>query len=316
MAKILIAFFWICLQVVYADELPECKSETDKQRGCVLHHNILELGFIPGRKEPGLKEYRYQTPYKDSLIHGVEKGYYDNGSLKKETPYKNGKKEGIQKEYDQKGILTQETSYKNDKIHGISTRYNYEGKIYSQTPYKKGEIDGVFKRYNDKGIVVEETTYKNGKKEGVSRDYDYENGKILRTERLYKDDKEVSTKEYGKNGKLIREILYNDDYKSPFLVQREYRTDGSLRRKFLHFDYNQAQTIIGHTEMFYDTNNKALAIISYGGIGCIGDNCTIEVKKCADDKPLKEVDMKDTKVDFYTQALDYIESIAFQSCGE
>ena len=93
MAKILIAFFWICLQVVYAEELPECKSETDKQRGCVLHHNILELGFIPGRKEPGLKEYRYQTPYKDSLIHGVEKGYYDNGSLKKETPYKNGKKD-------------------------------------------------------------------------------------------------------------------------------------------------------------------------------------------------------------------------------
>lgn len=244
MAKILIAFFWICLQVVYAEELPECKSETDKQRGCVLHHNILELGFIPGRKEPGLKEYRYQTPYKDSLIHGVEKGYYDNGSLKKET------------------------------------------------------------------------SYKNGKKEGVSRDYDYENGKILRAERLYKDDKEVSIKEYGKNGKLIREILYNDDYKSPFLVQREYRTDGSLRRKFLHFDYNQAQTIIGHTEMFYDTNNKALAIISYGGTSCIGDNCTIEVKKCADDKPLKEVDMKDMKVDFYTQALDYIESIAFQSCGE
>ena len=187
----------------------------------------------------------------------------------------------------------------------------------SECTSEQDKIEGCVKRsYHENEKPWYETLYTNGKKEGVSRDYDYENGKILRTERLYKDDKEVSTKEYGKNGKLIREILYNDDYKSPFLVQREYRTDGSLRRKFLHFDYNQAQTIIGHTEMFYDTNNKALAIISYGGTSCIGDNCTIEVKKCADDKPLKEVDMKDMKVDFYTQALDYIESIAFQSCGE
>lgn len=167
----------LCLvAVLMAENLPECKSDEDKIKGC------------------------------------VEKRYYDNGKLEAEISFKDGKLEGDNKEYYENGNLKTEASYKNDKLEGIEKWYYKNGNLKMQTSYKNGEIDGIWKIYYENGGVKYEFPYKNGNLEGIVKTY-YENGNLM-TEAPVKNDKIVGMqKVYMSNGNFIMALRYQDDGK-------------------------------------------------------------------------------------------------------
>ena len=103
-----------------AENLPECKSDEDKIKGCV------EREYYPDSK---LMRPMREIPYKNGLQEGIRKDYYNNGNLRGEIPFKHGKTEGVVKAYHESGNLKYEATHKNGKSDGIAKGYMPNGKL-------------------------------------------------------------------------------------------------------------------------------------------------------------------------------------------
>ena len=79
-----------------AENLPECKSDEDKIKGCV--EKAYYYGGNPANyvgNHDGLS--RREIPYKNDKTNGIGKLYYENGNLMTEILYKNDEMVGMQK---------------------------------------------------------------------------------------------------------------------------------------------------------------------------------------------------------------------------
>ncbi len=54
-----------------------------------------------------------ETYYKDDVIDGVHKEYFNNGKLQKEVHFKNGKQHGLFKQYNEEGVVIMQYEYEN-----------------------------------------------------------------------------------------------------------------------------------------------------------------------------------------------------------
>lgn len=160
------------LGLLSAEEMGECKSTKDYEKGCIKIT---------------------QTPYGGKII----------------TPYKNGKINGLQKIYDSEGKLEQTTPYKNNKIEGLLKGY-VDNKVRSITPYKNGKINGVEKLFYKNGVLKRETPYKNGKINGFDRGY-YENGKPEFIAFYTNGRKDRGGKWYDEKGKILAEFIFKNN---------------------------------------------------------------------------------------------------------
>ena len=67
-----------------------------------------------------------ELPYKDGVLEGLAKTYYENGNLKAELPYKDGVLEGLAKTYYENGSLQAEANCSQGKaVSGYL--YDWEG---------------------------------------------------------------------------------------------------------------------------------------------------------------------------------------------
>ncbi len=148
-----------------AENLPECKSDEDKIKGCV--ERLYDNGNLV-----------YEIPYKNSEVEGIWKSYYHNGNLKNQMIFKNGSKDS-EKGYYENGDLRYEF-YKNGKIEGIFKSYYHNGNLEYITPVKNDKMNGIAKGYMSNGkllitIMTQENTLISGK---------CSNGKALNDEEL------------------------------------------------------------------------------------------------------------------------------------
>ena len=65
--------------------------------------------------------------FKNGLLCGTQKTWYDTGALESEIQYKNGLRHGFQKHYNQNGLLTDLTNFKYDNLSGISRSWFSNG---------------------------------------------------------------------------------------------------------------------------------------------------------------------------------------------
>lgn len=84
-------------------ELKECKTEQDKEKGCVeinrdggVIFKSIETPYVNGKKNGISKVYyidgKYsETPYQNGVIHGISKAFFANGKLEYEGEYSFGK---------------------------------------------------------------------------------------------------------------------------------------------------------------------------------------------------------------------------------
>jgi antitoxin component YwqK of YwqJK toxin-antitoxin module len=161
------------------------------------------------------RQYSYKVncllnsyPYKDGVVNGIVKFYYECVGLHWEVPFKNGKENGLAKEYNEKGKLITEVNYINGIKNGESKSYYYSGELRSkdiyidkkrekwhESYYKNGNIEykdsadfedsseypkyDVQKEYYENGKLKSETHFSYGNIIGVAKTYD-ENGNEIR----------------------------------------------------------------------------------------------------------------------------------------
>lgn len=136
----------------------------------------------------------------------IKKEYHANGRPACITPYVNGKKEGIQKCYFEDGTLMSKTSYQNGKEDGKKMFYK-NNMIIAELSYVNGK-EGIGKlySYHENGNLFSETTV-NGEKK-VTKQY-HQNGK-LDTETFIINGEIKVMKTYRENGTLDKEAHYTD----------------------------------------------------------------------------------------------------------
>ncbi len=133
----------------------------------VLH----EVIYYPNGKKQQIRSYANDT------LNGITTDYKD-GDKWKETPYKQGIIDGTVKVYYEYGELWKECPYVKGVENGVEKWYSISGKIKSEIPYVNGKINGVAKEYYPGGYVVEcETTYSNGEKVSTKK-YDEKGNEI------------------------------------------------------------------------------------------------------------------------------------------
>ncbi len=80
-----------------------------------------------------------ELPYKDGVLEGLAKTYYENGNLKAELPYKDGVLEGLAKTYYENGNLAGEESYKNGKCEELAKTYYENGSLQAEANCSQGK---------------------------------------------------------------------------------------------------------------------------------------------------------------------------------
>ena len=147
------------------------------------------------------------------------------GGKAEEAEYKNGVLDGTTKRWYQNGNLMSEMSYKNDKIFGEVKIYDENGNLQKKYTYKDEKLDGLYEEYQNGNLFIK-GKYSFGKKVGKwrigegSAEFDNE-GKLLKSEVYFSNETTIgketrefldfegtySISQYGKNGKLLNDFL-------------------------------------------------------------------------------------------------------------
>ncbi|ALJ03682.1 hypothetical protein APS56_00305 [Pseudalgibacter alginicilyticus] len=148
--------------------------------------------------------------YKEGFKDGPEIKYYENGNQQWVKNYVNGKLRGIQKYfYDNKQLSKWEFYNDNGKQHGENKEYYKNGKLAITILYENGRVVDVIEQQNSKGRNINKSKVKQNPYAIGNIIKLYDNNKI-RFYATYTDgvlDGEI--KEYYENGQLKCEGFYN-----------------------------------------------------------------------------------------------------------
>jgi antitoxin component YwqK of YwqJK toxin-antitoxin module len=132
---------------------------------------------------------------------------YTNGTVKEIHHYKDTLKHGIQETYFQNGILSTKSEYKNGFQDGLTLIYNYQGLLIEKKNYKynptvkKSELNGDYIIYLDNRVQIK-SSYKNNLKEGKYFEY-YPAGNLKLRANFIEGKFTGLKEEYLINGQLL-----------------------------------------------------------------------------------------------------------------
>lgn len=110
---------------------------------------------------------------------GLQKNYYDDGTLKNEVTYVAGKRNGPARQFYKNGKPESEINYKDNKKDGPSKWYYEDGLLYQEISYLDGQKHGKEIKYHNNRRKMAELDWKNDEPLAGLIEYDY-NGKPLR----------------------------------------------------------------------------------------------------------------------------------------
>jgi antitoxin component YwqK of YwqJK toxin-antitoxin module len=154
----------------------------------------------------------------------IQDGYqifrYPNGTVSSEGLFKNGKPDGYWKSYYVTGLKKSEGKYSSFQLDSIWVFFDQAGDTVEKINYLFGKRNGYCYKYRkdlSEGIYIySRELYAGDKKEGTAFFY-YPDGKIQQTISYNDGKKEGLSKEFDKNGTVITQLEYNND----FLISRE-----------------------------------------------------------------------------------------------
>ena len=100
---------------------------------------------------------------------GVQRSYWDDGTLKSELRYIDGKLNGECVWYFSNGQKVMQADYKDDLKDGHSLRWRVNGQLEEDCWYKHGELDSLYRSYSEKGKLAAEEYYVDGKRNGPAK---------------------------------------------------------------------------------------------------------------------------------------------------
>ena len=113
----------------------------------------------PYKDSPNVTEYEIPVLKGSQIRHGIQKRYYQHGSLYSEIPYYYGKRNGTAYTYYQaipnsKPVIWKEQPYINDTLHGTCRRYHRDGKLQAEYEFKKGLPATGLQEFTESGKPV------------------------------------------------------------------------------------------------------------------------------------------------------------------
>ena len=140
---------------------------------------VWENGVKNGVEQHYNENPRYLTaeiPWKNDVIEGVRKTYYEDGSIRSETPHAKGQPHGIAKSYSKDGKVTRNCTMKEGKRHGrLVDTWPETGKPRRIIQYDMGEVTGVVKEYYSNGQLKRQVPFVENIMHGEEKVYE-ENG--------------------------------------------------------------------------------------------------------------------------------------------
>lgn len=214
--------------------------EYDKD-GKIISNKYYLNGLLNGEvMEISLQGYMKKAVYKDGVLNGEYKEFFDNGDVAQKGAYENDKKSGLWISYDKNGDIKEEIGYLQGQYHGASKRYE-KGSIYESCEYVNGKRHGKRLYYRGtppKMRLVEEEHYIDGKLNGTLKRFNERD--VLHFEAEYKDGDKIKSKEYHPTtGLIMLETLYRD---GSSIAERIYDKKGLL--KYLRLRDEQGYLVV------------------------------------------------------------------------
>jgi antitoxin component YwqK of YwqJK toxin-antitoxin module len=151
--------------------------ESGKKEREISHvNNMIQGEFILFENNEKNDTIEYHT-YKNNLMDGPQKYYYENSKLGKHVYYKAGLLDGPHTTYTDSGKVEMKLHYKQGKKDGKWIYYYESGKEAHVENWSNGLKNGEFKTMDEKGMILEQYFFKNDVPEGKHVEY-YPDGKL------------------------------------------------------------------------------------------------------------------------------------------
>ena len=159
--------------------------------------------------DDGKVEEKYSVNKKTQKKEGKLFRYYKDGSVFEESNYKNDLLNGERKMYYENGKIQILENYIDGEFDGPYFTYHQNGKVDNEGVYTAGMMQGKWKRFYDNGQLREEVLFKDNQENGPFIEY-YENGK-LKAEGAYLDgdNEHGELKMYDETGTLVKKMDCN-----------------------------------------------------------------------------------------------------------
>jgi antitoxin component YwqK of YwqJK toxin-antitoxin module len=169
----------------------------------ILSSTSLSFAASPANKKPadGLYREYYDTGvvqreenYKNYVLDGPAKTFYEDGGLASSATYFAGKRQGYGQTFYKNGKVQTEVNFLNDEIDGPFKEYYETGELKRESAYKAGRLQGSTKLYFQSGALQKQMVYTGGTLNGGASEFN-EEGQLVAQEE-YKDGNRTSRKEF------------------------------------------------------------------------------------------------------------------------
>ena len=134
------------------------------------------------------------TGYKN----GIEKTYYDDGTVWSVASYKNGVLDGERTIYSQTGRVIEVKNFQDGKSHGITRGYYDDGTLEVEMMYANGAKNGAYHNFYPNGNPRLDLHYVNDIIDGAARWYNRDGS--THADAIFQNGKIISGHRYGETG--------------------------------------------------------------------------------------------------------------------
>jgi len=149
-----------------------------------------------------------ETNYADSVRHGTDKLWYDDGQLKSEGQYENGEPVGKFVSYFQDGKVSIEVAFKEGKKDGEETEYHPNGNKKRVRTFVLGDQEGPQLEFFLNGNPKSEYIYVNNALNGPFKVYSEKTGKVVESGEYlkgqYNGNREMFDEKSGRRKSLAK----------------------------------------------------------------------------------------------------------------
>jgi len=148
--------------------------------------------------------------YKNEKRHGVQRKWYENGTLKSEEPYRNGVMHGVFKCWDETGKLV--GCYKMINGTGVKKIYYSNGRLREECGYQNNSMHGMRYTFYDNGQITSLEEFKHGALVGNSFSF-YPTGAISTVCACQQDATKDTARvvvvvSFDENGEIDDDVVY------------------------------------------------------------------------------------------------------------
>jgi len=144
---------------------------------------------------------------KDSLRHGENLAFFDNGSLKEKALYAQGVLDGQRQLFFPNGQTQIIENYVAGHMHGNYEVYYESGLLLLKQNFRMDTLEGISRKYYENGQLEEEVMFADNLENGPFKEY-YENGLLHWEGQYLNGDNEFGLlKEYDDMGELIKKMM-------------------------------------------------------------------------------------------------------------